>query len=145
VPRKPKVTSLQRRPSTLPGPPGDSAGGALALREKMLAVAGITEAELGAALRASFDTLRAQLDVTKVQRLVVRVARDQETVQEYTDADTSSQRSAALALIDLIGAMPSRASGSVNIAGKQIVVRFADYDEPRPVAITVEGEPKPQA
>jgi hypothetical protein len=66
-------------------------------------------------------------------------------VQEYTDGDTSSQRAAAQALIELIGALPSRASGAVNIAGKQIVVRFADYAEPVAVPVTIIEEPLPPA
>lgn len=142
MPRKDRSLATRKHAQTLAVQ--DSAGGTLALRERMLALAGISDADQAQALRQSFDVLVRHLGYRKVQRLVVRDARDHEHVEEYQDEDASAQRSAAVALIELIGAMPSRSTQAVAVHGKQIVVTFAQPPQPVPAsAVVVDASASP--
>lgn len=91
---------------------GESLGGAVGLRERLLEMAGVTETEQAILTRRAIDTYVKHLSAKKVQRLVVNAGLNVSEVQTFVDEDNAIQARAADALLDRFGVVISKAQGS---------------------------------
>jgi hypothetical protein len=119
--RKQSPAALARSAAALASP--DAVGGALGLRERLLEMAGVTEAEQAILTRRAIDTYVRHLGAKKVQRLVVNQGLNTSVVQEYVDEDLAIQARAADALLDRFGVVVSKtAASSTNIGSLTVHV-----------------------
>lgn len=102
---------------------GSAEGQAQGMRERLLELAGVTEAEQAMLTRAAIDKYRDQLTATKVQRLVVNAGLNVSEVREYSDPDHAIQARAADALLDRFGVVVSKtAAGGTQIGSLTVIV-----------------------
>jgi hypothetical protein len=116
----------------------DAVGGALGLRERLLEMAGVTEAEQAILTRRAIDTYVSHLSAKKVQRLVVNAGLNTSVVKEFIDDDGALQARAADALLDHFGVVISKASAGGTQVGTLIV--NITKREPPPLPITVDAQ-----
>lgn len=136
MPRKPRNMSLQSVP--------DAAGGALALRDRLMEKAGVDEAGQAKSLRASWDKLNAQLSSMKVTRFVVPIGQNRGSeVQTFEDADNTAQRAAAVELLSVVGAYPSKNVGHSGPSTVKVVLVIDPMREPSPRVKVIEVKPNP--
>ena len=109
----------------------------MGLRDRVLALAGISERDLASAVSESFSVLRTMLTSTKAQRLVVGDGGGSAHVETFEDAALDQRHRAALALLEMAGAHAVPKAAAVNVSGRNVLVRFASYDEPQPVVVDV--------
>lgn len=136
MPRKPRHQHMLQVP--------DAAGGALALRDRLMAQAGVDEVRQAKLLRSSVDKLESQLSCLKVQRLVVPQGQNQGAVVEtFEDVDNIAQRSAAVELLSVVGAYPSKTAGHAGPTTVKVVLVIDPMREPAPRVKVIEVKPNP--
>jgi site-specific recombinase len=118
--RKQAPAALARQAAALSSP--DAVGGALGLREKMLELAGVTEAEQARLTRVAITRLTEEVSAEKVQRLVVNRGLNNSEVVEFVDIDWSSRHRAAAELLDRFGVVVSKSAQNVNNIGNLTVI-----------------------
>ncbi len=123
--------ALSKRKDLLPALP-DAAGGAPALRERILAKAGLTEDRLAENLRLAEGKLRDLLEARRPERVVYQGA----VTAQYEDADGALQLAAARELLDLAGAKPSKFANT-QTSGPQVVILVQGRD-PEPAQVKAE-------
>lgn len=96
------------------------------MRQTLLDMAGITEAEQALLTRLVINKLTHLLSATTVQRLVVNAGLHRSEVKEYFDDDGALQARAAAELIDVLGLKPSRSQGISNTGPMTVNVTFAE-------------------
>lgn len=117
--RKQSPAAMIRSAVALSSP--DAVGGPLGLRERLLEMAGVTEAEQAILTRRAIDTYVRLLTATKGQRLVVNAGLNVSEVQTFVDADHAIQARAADALLDRFGVVIAKGHASLTGGGDLIV------------------------
>ncbi len=124
----------------------DAVGGPLGLRERMLEMAGVTEAEQAVVVRLAITKLVELTKAKRTQRLVVNVGLNTSEVQEFVDDDGALQARAASELLDRFGVVVSKAQASLT-GGGDLVVHVHKVQPPAPATIVVNEAPsaRPEA
>lgn len=123
-------------------PVPDASGGAVALRERLLEKAQVTEDDQARLLKAALDKLESQLEASVVRRLTVGTGAGRSEVREYVDLDTNAQRAAAVELLSVVGAYPSKSIGGSGQTQVAVVVRIDPMLAPMAQAKVVEVQSK---
>ena len=149
MPRKQPPAALARQASQAALASGGALGGALGLRERMLELAGVTEAEQARLTRCSINKLTDLLAAKRVTRLVVNAGRHVSEVREYVDEDTGRQHAAATELLDRFGVVVSKQTNALNVGGNLTVVISKQQPpdvldaEPADLVLPAEVQPNP--
>jgi len=138
--RKQSPAALAVSQAALSSP--DAVGGALGLRERLLADAGVTHEEQAELTRRAIDTYKRHLGAKKVQRLVVNAGLNVSEVQTFVDEDLAIQARAADSLLDRFGVVVSKqAAIGTQIGSLTVIVN--KVQPPEPVHVVVDAEANP--
>lgn len=99
----------------------DAVGGALALREDMLARAGYTLEEQARDLRIALAAAQHALQATKVQRLVHNTGLNTSDIAEFVDIDHATRLRAADVIFDITGIKLGKRTENLNVGGNLTV------------------------
>jgi hypothetical protein len=103
----------------------DAAGGPVALRHRLLTLAGVDEQQQANLVRRSIERLSSLLDARRTQRLVVPIGQNQGSrVEEFEEPDYREQRQAAEALLSVLGVQPSRSASAGSPTQVAVVVQI---------------------
>lgn len=118
-----------------PAPPDVIGDSAVAVRQELFDLMGLDKAQQAGILAHSVSVLLDELGARRVQRLVVRSARDQEHIEAFTDVDHSARQAAADKLLTLVGAYPSRNIGKSGTTAVQVNISFLPMEDGPPQVI----------